>query len=99
MPNHYHLERYARISATFTSTGGAFHEPTGVNIFVQHENSTVLTTITRASTLMKNPSTGRFYYDHLITSTGAYEYRVQSTGSLVVAGQGIFYGIRPLANR
>lgn len=83
--NEYDIGDVVRISGTFTSTGGAFIDPTTVTVWVKAPSSTVYVT-----TAPTNPSTGVHYVDYTPASTGVYLYRIYSTGTVITAEEGLF---------
>lgn len=84
--NTYDVGDVARISATFTSTAGAFADPAKVTFEVEDPSGNITTrTSTMASVL--HPSTGKYTSDFTIDEAGVWEYRVFTTGSVVTAGE------------
>ena len=80
-----------RVDGTFRNEDGDLDDPAEVAIWIKAPSSTVF-----VSTAPENPSTGYYYVDYEITSTGQYYYRVFSTGSLTNSEEGMFRARRRL---
>lgn len=88
--NSYVLGTQVRITVTFASTAGVPVDPTPIR-FTTESPTGVLAVITSTSTSVVNPSSGEFYLDVLPASLGTWGYRVESLGTLKLAGEGHFF--------
>jgi hypothetical protein len=80
-----------RVQGVFRDEDDDLADPAEVAIWVKAPSSTVA-----VSTAPTNPSTGIFYLDYEIASTGQYYYRVFSDGSLQNSEEGMFRARRRL---
>jgi hypothetical protein len=84
----YDIGDKVRLSAVFTTTAGAFIDPTLVTFKVRDPSGNV-STVTSASTVVTNPSTGTFKTDIVIDEQGVWRWRVYSTGNITTAGEDV----------
>lgn len=87
--NEYFVGQVVKLEATFTTTAGAFIDPTLVTFTILPPNSTSIE-VTSATTDVAHPSTGVYTYNQEATLPGVWNYRSHSTGVGQSAGEGWF---------
>jgi len=94
-PSTYDVKDIVRVTGKFSTASGstAYKDPSKVYFHKETPDGTVTTyTVTPPSTsaTIIRSTTGEFYVDILTTSSGRYEYRWTSTGTLAASQEGGF---------
>ena len=95
MPSTYDTKDIVRVTGKFSTASGstAYKDPTTVNFHKETPDGTVTSAAvsppTTSATIIRS-TTGEFYVDVTTTSSGRYEYRWTSTGTLSASEEGGF---------
>lgn len=89
MASTYDIGDKVRLRAVFTSTSGAFLDPTLVT-FKYRDPSGNESTVISSSTSVVHPSTGTYTTDIIVDQQGVWRWRAYSTGNITTAGESDF---------
>ena len=91
MATTYDIGDLIRETGTFKNASSAAADPTKVYLSIQKPDGAIVTSTYSAGTTALNKSaTGVYYKDIPTTSSGIYEYRWFSTGTVHTAQEGYF---------
>lgn len=97
MPNEYDIGDVVRLKGVFSSTNSTALTPTEVTFWVEAPSSTVLALNTGSGSVI-NPTSGTYYLDVVVTTTGVWKYRIFSTGTGQTAEDDLFRVATPLVS-
>ena len=91
--NEYDIGDVVRLQGVFTSTNSTALTPSSVTVWVQAPSSTVLVVNTGS---LINPTSGTYFTDIVVATTGVWKYRIFSTGTGQTAEDDLFRVATPL---
>lgn len=95
MATTYDIGDLIRETGTFYNASSAAADPSKVYLSVQTpDGSITYSTYSAGTTAITRTGTGVYYKDLLTTSSGVYEYRWHSTGTVHTAAEG-WFNVRP----
>lgn len=95
MASTYDVGDTVRTTIIFASTAGVNADPSGTIRFgYKTPDGTVTFTAATGAGNIEKQTTGTYFYDLVTTSSGRYETRFESTGSIVTAEEAYFI-VRP----
>jgi hypothetical protein len=86
MANVYTIGQQVRLTATFKNSAGTATDPTGAVLKYRAPAGTVTTKTYGVDTIVKS-STGVYYFDLALSTSGEWWYRWEGSGSIVAADE------------
>ena len=93
MATEYDIGDTVRMSGSFLSTASTAIDPTTVTLWVKAPSSTVTVV---SGTGLTAPTSGTYQYDMVVGTSGVWNYRMYSTGTVVTSEDYWFTVKQPL---
>lgn len=90
MANQYHVGTLVRVTGTFTDSGGSAVDPTTVTFKYRTPEGVTTTYVYTTDAELVKSSTGVYYVDVSVTSSGVWWHEFSSTGTGQAASEAYF---------